>query len=101
MICHVKKEIKKKFNIEKILLTTNKTTTSYLDNNAYKIKLGKMTTKELTSKRNTIIISSPTILENEVPDDKIYFDFQNKNINIVEELSETNDTLFIETQITL
>ena len=60
-----------------------------------------MTTKELTSKRNTIIISSRTILENEVPDDKIYFDFQNKNINIVEELSETNDTLFIETQITL
>ena len=34
--------------------------------------------------------SKLTILENEVPDDKMHFDFQNKNINLFEELPVTN-----------
>ena len=41
------------------------------------------------------------MLEKEVPSDKMHFDFQNKNINLVEELLGANDRLLIGAQLTL
>ena len=48
----------------------------------------------MISKRNATISSNPNILENEVRDDTMLFDFQKKNINLVEELPGANDMLY-------
>ena len=48
----------------------------------------------MISKRSATISSNPTILENEVRDDKMLFHFQDKNINLVEELPGANDMLY-------
>ena len=111
VICYVyvKEKRKKKPNIEKILrgkfiffnFFIILFIASYLDTHFLKIKLDNMTIKKLISKYKKIISSNPTMLEKEVPSDKMHFDFQNKNINLVEELLGATDRLLIDAQLTL